>query len=401
MEKYKATRNESEEMPKTQDEKNIENNVNTLNNAAEVAEATGNPYAVAAAKAYKGLNKITGGKSSQMLGKAMNKANKFSPGGKQIQNASNKLSESGVGDKIGKVASMKNSAKGGGSNDSVNKEKALGNKINGKSGNLSSNSLFGENGSFNIGKNIFSSWKVKLILVLAACFLFLIMLVATVIAGDDLHNLSLTNNSSMTNTGNFNSQVDSTMYDGGTSVMLVSGETLLSKLGQEKLDEINNQIMSDVLSAGSGTGAGVATAAYDFIKLLQDNGINMTYTYGGGHGTVLEGLQGSWGYDNGLDCSSFVSWALYNGGCKNYTSSAVSGTQATYGVETAASSLKAGDIIANDEHVMLVLNNTGSSVVVAHARGKDYGIVFSERTYDSLSSYSLRDMSTYYSENCR
>lgn len=84
------------------------NNTNTIRNAADVAIATKNPYAVAGGLAVKGADAVTGGKASEALGKGFTKVNQVSPGGKQIQNLSNDLSESGLGDKIGQAAAMKN-----------------------------------------------------------------------------------------------------------------------------------------------------------------------------------------------------------------------------------------------------------------------------------------------------
>jgi len=104
---------------KTQNQRNSENNANTINNAANVAVASKVPVAVAAGKAVKVADKLTGGKSSQMLGKAMNSALKTSPVGKQLQKASNSLAESGLGDKVGKAASFKDSMSSGGSKKDV------------------------------------------------------------------------------------------------------------------------------------------------------------------------------------------------------------------------------------------------------------------------------------------
>ena len=89
------------------------NNTNNVRNAADVAIASKNPYAMAAGGAVKVADKVTGGKASEALGKAMTKANKVAPGGKKIQNLSNKASESGASDKIGQAARMKNSMGGG------------------------------------------------------------------------------------------------------------------------------------------------------------------------------------------------------------------------------------------------------------------------------------------------
>ena len=84
------------------------NNTNTIRNAADVAIASKNPYAMAAGAAVKTADKFTDGKASEALGRGMTKVNRYSPGGNQVQNLSNNLSESGLGDKIGQAAAMKN-----------------------------------------------------------------------------------------------------------------------------------------------------------------------------------------------------------------------------------------------------------------------------------------------------
>ena len=81
------------------------NNSNNIRNAANVAIASKHPYAMAAGGAVKVLDKATGGKSTDAFGKLATRALRITPGGKTIQDASNKLSESGASDKIGKAES--------------------------------------------------------------------------------------------------------------------------------------------------------------------------------------------------------------------------------------------------------------------------------------------------------
>jgi len=144
----------AKERRQQQDARNIENNANNIRNAAEVAIATKNPYAMAAGAAVKGLDKITGGKSTQALAKATNEANKMTPGGDKIQKNLNKMSESGASDAIGKVAAMKNKASGsnaskastGASNASKASEGAKGSKLSNSAKGLN-NSGFGNSKS--------------------------------------------------------------------------------------------------------------------------------------------------------------------------------------------------------------------------------------------------------------
>lgn len=94
-------------------QRNDENNAKNIQNAAEVAIASKNPYAAAAGAVVKYGDKLTGGKVSQAAGKVITQANKHSPMGKKVQKASNKLAESGASDAIGTAASMKSGGKGG------------------------------------------------------------------------------------------------------------------------------------------------------------------------------------------------------------------------------------------------------------------------------------------------
>lgn len=108
---YQANRGTDNQV-KSEKQRNDENNAKNIKNAADVAIASKNPYAVAAGSAVKAADKITGGRSTKALGKAMTKANQYSPVGKKVQDASNKLSESGASDKIGQVAQTYNGAGG-------------------------------------------------------------------------------------------------------------------------------------------------------------------------------------------------------------------------------------------------------------------------------------------------
>ena len=62
-------------------------NANNIKNAANVAIATKNPYAAAAGATVKAADKLTSGKASEGLGKALSKANQIAPGGQHLQDA--------------------------------------------------------------------------------------------------------------------------------------------------------------------------------------------------------------------------------------------------------------------------------------------------------------------------
>ena len=92
--------------------RNDQNNANNVRNAADVAMASGNPYAMAAGAAVKIGDRVSGGKVSQELGRGLSKVNEHAPLGNRVQDASNKLSESGASDRIGQAAAVKNMASG-------------------------------------------------------------------------------------------------------------------------------------------------------------------------------------------------------------------------------------------------------------------------------------------------
>ena len=110
---YEANRDNEELSPEEQKERNNRNNANNVRNAANVAVASGAGPVAVAGGVVKAADKLTGGKSSEVLGKALTTANKMAPGGRRRQEALNKLNESGAGDTIGKAASAYSAKKGG------------------------------------------------------------------------------------------------------------------------------------------------------------------------------------------------------------------------------------------------------------------------------------------------
>jgi len=91
-------------------QRNIANNANNIMNMADAASKSSNAYAKAIGGAVKAADKISGGKSTEALGKAMNRANKIAPGGRLAQGLSNRMSESGTSDRINSALNKKNNA---------------------------------------------------------------------------------------------------------------------------------------------------------------------------------------------------------------------------------------------------------------------------------------------------
>lgn len=105
MSSYRANRNGNYSSEKDRANKN---NTQNVKNAADIAIASKNPYAMAAGKAVKTADKLTGGKSSEALGKGLTKVTNKMPAGKTMQDMLNKANESGLGDKLGQTARAAN-----------------------------------------------------------------------------------------------------------------------------------------------------------------------------------------------------------------------------------------------------------------------------------------------------
>ena len=94
----------------SKDERNVDNNTKAVRAAADAAAQTNNPYAKAIGTGVQVADKISGGKSSEKLGKTLNTMNKMAGlKGRMLQSTLNKMGESGTTERIGKAVSAKNS----------------------------------------------------------------------------------------------------------------------------------------------------------------------------------------------------------------------------------------------------------------------------------------------------
>lgn len=147
-------------------QRNIENNANNVLAAASVAEATGHPVAAGIGKAVKVADKISGGRTTKDLGKKMAMLNKLSGGaGKKMQKMSNKLAESGVGNKAASLMNAKNGQKpnqGQGPSKGKIANKSL-NNDNHSSNSVKEKSSDGGGASFTVSMNLIKKVIIALI----------------------------------------------------------------------------------------------------------------------------------------------------------------------------------------------------------------------------------------------
>lgn len=123
------------EQKKAQHQRNAQNNAQALRVAAQVAQKTGNPYAVAIGKAVSTADKLTGGKSSELVGHVMSRTQP-----KMAQNTINKAADSGALAAADKIASSSGKKSGDGAqpnNKTPNANSQTGDKTPGANKNTS------------------------------------------------------------------------------------------------------------------------------------------------------------------------------------------------------------------------------------------------------------------------
>ncbi len=199
------------------------------------------------------------------------------------------------------------------------------------------------------------------------------------------------------------------------------------------IDELNQTILNNVMSAGVGTRKGVAVAATTLINFMNQFDIRIPYTYGGGHSSVkgvgrsvdaYYGVDPDWGtpignyyYSNGYgpythygpDCSAFVVWVLKNGGIKISTV----GSQnfktlpgvTVYNMND-TNRAQIGDVLVSSGHVVIVVgvDEENQQYIVAESNGlgksyRPYTKGISYTTINFVSNvYVIVDMSAYYND---
>lgn len=280
-------------------------------------------------------------------------------------------------------------------------------------------SIFGSKNSF---MSRFTFWgKLSLplkVAIIAGPALFAILLLLIILAiplGAHSSLLSLDTGIKSNSTGTID-YGDYVLSSDGHQILHEPLSSFLESKGTS-LEEFNNLIASNVEDAGYGTRAGVVSAAVTLIAELGNNyGVKIPYFWGGGHGVIANGADGSWGssachtYANGnsynycgLDCSGFVPWAIYNGGF-NISPLTTGGFQSLPGAQrvtlTDSAILQPGDLLESSGHIVLIVGIEGNQYVCAEASGNTTGVLFTRRSFDEPRYWGV-NMDGFYSSQVR
>ena len=177
------------------------------------------------------------------------------------------------------------------------------------------------------------------------------------------------------------------------------------------LEELNAYIAANVRNAGPGTREGVVAAAISLIQGFEDRtGMRLPYKWGGTREGVY-GAVGSWhkgassSVGSELDCSGFVSWAIFNGGYTyDYRTSgpwANAGNRRSWTYGMYDDKALPGDLIGSPGHIQMIVGVTDTGYIVAEASSWANGLRIKELPFKSGGQMELVDMSGYYASRQR
>lgn len=266
-----------------------------------------------------------------------------------------------------------------------------------QSGNIAS--LFGKKstgGSF-LGKKKLLILKLKLIGAFLAFFgiVFIFLLIWYVIDGDEQNFLELTNWNINTNTNsNENVSSDTNFSNDDKEVLSVS---LSDKIGEDGI----NELITKINNAGNNKcdGANVAKKLVALIDEVGKKGYKIPYSnYSNGYKVI----DPDWGKNVdgniiGLNEFGLIDWAINSANINNTFTNINEFNNRSDMIDLEYGN--PGDLIINGDKAYIILQNTGDNVTVAFIDNN--GASYKKYTYNDLTSYSIVDMSSYYSANCK
>ncbi len=194
------------------------------------------------------------------------------------------------------------------------------------------------------------------------------------------------------------------------------------------ITSLNEMIKNKVLEVGVGTRSSVAVAATTLINYMAQYNLRIPYTFGGGHGgysfngynksiSSYFGVDPDWGtpitgagkYTHyGPDCSSFVNWAMKNGGMKHqgvwtYSSQDYKNIGTVHAMNGSYIG-QVGDVVFSSGHIRLIVgvNIQEQYYITAESQTNSapYAPEFKGISYQQMSfsdsNYRIVDLTRFY-----
>lgn len=239
--------------------------------------------------------------------------------------------------------------------------------------------------------------KLKLIGILVGILgiVYVFLFIWFVIDGDEQNFLELTNWNISSNPSQ-NGTVSS-----DTNFEKKNNEVLSTSLGEKIGEEGINELIEKINNAGNNKcdGINVAQKVVTLIDEVGKKGYKIPYSNISSEYKVIDPDWGKTIDGNvvGLNEYSLINWTINSANINNPITNISDYNDRSNIIDLAYGN--PGNLIINEDKAYIIVQNTGENVTVAYidANGLDY----KKYSYQELTSYTVIDMSSYYSANCK
>ena len=281
----------------------------------------------------------------------------------------------------------------------------LGNNKNENKENNKLSNIFGKNKDgkrkisfdlFGEAKGKLKSFKIKLYLIIGGVLAFFILIMLIILFFDSLMSnfLNLTNWNYGSSDRNENINSDSNYSNDNSSS--ITSFNLYSLIGEDGVNSLTDKINS----AGTNcTGVGVASKVVALIDGLNSYGYKVPFSNNASDNNLI--VNPDWGIDSsgnkvGFNDLTFMNWALNAANVNNKITNI--NEYKDYVLPTILESSKPGDVIIYQNNIYMILQNIGTSVIIAYVA--DDGLTYKSYSYNDLKDYEIYNMNLYYIDNC-
>ena len=239
--------------------------------------------------------------------------------------------------------------------------------------------------------------KLKLIGILVGILgiVFVFLFIWFVIDGDEQNFLELTNWNISSNPSQ-NGTVSS-----DTNFEEKNNEVLSTSLGEKIGEDGINELIEKINNAGNNKcdGTNVAQKAVTLIDEIGKKGYKIPYSNSISEYKVIDPDWGKTIDGNivGLNEYSLINWAINSANINNPITNISDYNDRSNIIDLAYGN--PGNLVINEDKAYIIVQNTGENVTVAYIDTN--GLDYKKYSYQELANYTVIDMSSYYSANCK